>query len=175
MPDSIITYDEIGHPIVLFSDIIYFNKQNINWHDVESYLKQYIGIIVEITESKDMIYVGKTFPNEFSSSKYTRNLKGARAKAKANAVQGIREMLKIATNKIYYPNHKSKHNSDAGNGWYYYVTRFALPLYENNIKTSQYNIYSGRLVVNHTSTGKMYLYDLVDIKKEASNPFKPTL
>ena len=84
-------------------------------------------------------------------------------------------MLEIAANKTYCQNHKTKHNSDAQNGWYYYITRFALPIYENKIKTNQYNIYTGRLVINHTSTGKMYLYDLVDIKKEASNPFKPTM
>lgn len=33
-------------------------------------------------------------------------------------------------------------------------------------------MYSGCLVVNCTSSGKMYLYDLVDIKKEASNSLK---
>lgn len=31
---------------------------------------------------------------------------------------------------------------------------------------------SGCLVVNCTGKGKMYLYDLVDIKKEASNPLR---
>lgn len=45
-------------------------------------------------------------------------------------------------------------------------------VYENNAKTDTYNVYSGWLVVNCTSSGKKYLYDLVDIKKEASNPFK---
>lgn len=175
MPNSIITHDERGKSIILIPDIIFVNKQNINWHDVENYLKQYIGIVVEITESKDIIYVGKHFPNEFSSSKYTRTLRGARAKAKANAVQAIPEMLKIATDKTYCQNRKTKHSSDAQNGWYYYITHFALPIYENDVKTNLYNVYSGRLVINHTSTGKMYLYDLADIKKEASNPFKPTM
>lgn len=35
-----------------------------------------------------------------------------------------------------------------------------------------YSIYTGCLVVNCTGKGKMYLYDLVDIKKEASNPLR---
>lgn len=175
MQNPIITQDECGNRIVLIPDIIFANKQNINWHNVENYLKQYIGVIVEIVESKDIIYLGKTFPNEFSASKYTRTLKGARAKAKANAVQGIREMLEIATDKTHCQNRKTKHSSDAQNGWYYYITRFALPIYENAVKTNQYNVYTGRLVINYTSTGKKYLYDLVDIKKEASNPFKPTM
>jgi len=104
--------------------------------------------------------------------KYTRKTKGARAKAKANAVQGIREMIEIATNKTFRENHKEKHNSDAGKGWYYYTTRFALPIYNNEVKTNEYNVYTGCLVVNYSSRGRMYLYDLVDIKKEASNPLK---
>lgn len=169
-----IMYDEGGNKVVIIPDIIFVNKQNIDWDDVEEYLERYVGQIVEMLESKDIIYLGKDFPDEFAGSKYTRQTKGARAKAKANAVQGIREMVEIATNKTFHDNHKAKHNSDAGNGWYYYTTRFAIPVYENERKTAQYNIYTGCLVVNCTLGGKMYLYDLVDIKKEASNPFKTT-
>ncbi len=120
----------------------------------------------------DIIYIGKDFPDEYAGSKYTRRAKGARAKAKANAVQGVRELVEIATEKTFRENYKEKHNSDAANGWYYYTTRFALPIYDNEKKTGDYNVYSGCLVVNSTSSGKMYLYDLVDIKKEASNPLK---
>lgn len=96
----------------------------------------------------------------------------AKAKAKANAAQGIREMLEIASDRVFRRNHKEKHSDSAANGWYYYTTRFAVPVYDNDVKTEIYNIYSGCLVVNCTGTGKMYLYDLVDIKKEASNPLK---
>lgn len=98
--------------------------------------------------------------------------KGARAKAKANASQGIPAMVEIATEKVFRENHKEKHDGDAENGWYYYTTRFALPVYDNETKTGNYNVYSGCLVINCPSNGKMYLYDLVDIKKEASNPLK---
>lgn len=167
-----IVYDKDGNKVVIIPDIIFVNKQNIDWNKVETYLEQYVGDIVEIEESQDIIYLGKKFPNEFARSKYTRTAKGARAKAKANVVQGIREIIEIATNKFFRENHKGKHESDAENGWYYYATRFALPIYDNEIKTDMYNIYTGCLVVNCTSGGKMYLYDLVDIKKEASNPLK---
>jgi hypothetical protein len=164
--------DEAGNKIVVIPDIIFVNKQNIEWNDVENYLEKYIGKIIEITETRDIVYIGKDFPDEYTSSKYTRKTKGARAKAKANAVQGVCEMVEIATEKTFRENHKDKHNSDAANGWYYYTTRFALPVYDNEKKTGHYNVYSGRLVVNCASSGKMYLYDLVDIKKEASNPLK---
>lgn len=164
--------DEDDNKVVLIPDIIFVNKQNIDWNKVEAYLEQYVGEIVEMTESKDIVYLGKDFPDEYTGSKYTRKTKGAIAKAKANAVQGIREMIEIAVNKAFRENHKKKHSSDAGNGWYYYITRFAIPIYNNETKTDRYNVYTGCLVVNCTSGGRMYLYDLVDIKKEASNPLK---
>ena len=67
---------------------------------------------------------------------------------------------------------KEKHSQDAQKGWYYYHTRFALPLYNNKNKTEEYNVYTACLVINCASNGKLYLYDIVDIKKEASNPLK---
>lgn len=102
---------------------------------MEKYLERFVGELVEVVETGDIIYLGKDFPDEYSGSKYTRKMKGGRAKAKANAAQGIREMV-------------------------------------GDVKTENYNIYSGCLVVNCTGKGKMYLYDLVDIKKEASNPLR---
>lgn len=96
--------------------------------------------------------------------------KGARAKAKANAVQGILEMLRNATDKRFRENYKDKHSHRAENGWYYYTARFALPIYENNEKTEKYNIYSACLLIKHSANGRCYLYDLVDIKREASTP-----
>lgn len=169
---EIILDENTGNKIVVIPDIIYKNKQNINWDEVEIYLEKYIGEIIEITETKDIIYIGKDFPDEYASSKYTRKTKGARAKAKANAVQGILEMIEIAANKIFRENHKEKHESSAKNGWYYYTTRFALPIYDNEEKSGNYKIYSACFVINCPGNGKMYLYDLVDIKKEASTPLK---
>ena len=80
----------------------------------------------------------------------------------------------IASNKRARENYKVKHKYDAKNGWYYYSVRFALPIYKDEIQTNEYNVYSGRILVNCTNSGRMYLYDLVDIKKEASNPLKIT-
>ncbi len=167
-----IVTDESGNEVVLLPEIIFSNKQNINWNDVEDYLGKYVGELIEIAETRDIIYIGNNFPDEYGGSSYTRKTKGARAKAKANAAQGIREMVEIATDKVYRENHKEKHSEDAHNGWFYYVTRFAIPLYNNEKKTGEYNVYSACLVVNHAANGKMYLYDVVGIKKEASNPLK---
>lgn len=169
-----IVIDELGNKVVVIPDIIFINKQNIDWTEVEKYLQCYVGEFVKIAESKDIIYIGSKFPDEYSGSKYTRKTKGVRAKAKANASQGILEILEVATGKVYRENHKEKHEGDAENGWYYYLTRFALPIYDNETKTNKYNVYSACIVVNYAANGKMYLYDVVDIKKEASNPLKIT-
>lgn len=167
-----ILVDVSGNKVVVIPGIIFKNKQNIDWNAVEEYLQKYVGEIVTIAETEEIIYIGTDFPNEYKGSDYTKHLKGAKAKAKANAAQGITEMLEIATEKRFSENHKAKHNSNAGKGWYYYTTRFAIPVYENDEATGTYNIYSACLLINRTKYGKMYLYDLVDIKKEASTPLK---
>ena len=167
-----ITKDSAGHYVVVLPDIIFKNKQNIDWTAVEKYLQRYVGEITMIAETGDIIYIGIDFPKEYKGSTYTKRLKGGNAKAKANAVQGISEILRIATGKCFRENRKDKHSKDAGSGWYYYTTRFALPIYENDTRTDIYNIYSACLLINCTKFGTMYLYDLVDIKKEGNTPLK---
>ena len=160
--------------VVLIPDIIFKNKQDIDWQAVKDYLKRYVGEIIENKEAKEKIEIGTKFADEYTGSKYSEHIKGAYAKAKANAVQGIKEMVETATDKIHNVNRKSKHKKDANGGWNYYTVRFALPVYDNNEKTEKCNVYRGRLVVNKTKNGKLYLYDLVEIKKEASTPLKNT-
>lgn len=54
----------------------------------------------------------------------------------------------------------------------YIKSRFAIPVFHNGVKTEFYNVYMVRIVINHAANGRKYLYDMVDIKKEASTPFK---
>ena len=49
------------------------------------------------------------------------------------------EMIEIAAQKVFCENRKEKHSQDAQKGWYYYHTRFALPLYKQ-IKIKRKNI-----------------------------------
>ncbi len=62
-----IIQDEIGNQIVLIPDIIFTNKQNIDWNEVEEYLKQYIGEIIEIAGKKGIIlsFILLPFPLSF--------------------------------------------------------------------------------------------------------------
>ena len=51
--------DVNGNQIVVINDIQFKGRQNINWDEVEQYLKQYVGEFVEIAESKEIIYIAK--------------------------------------------------------------------------------------------------------------------
>ena len=157
-----------GNNIVVINDIIFKGKRSIEWRDVEKYLRQYIGDFYQMAESEDIIYIGTDLPDEYSGSNYTKHIKGTIAKAKANAAQAIPEMIEIATSKSFQDNKKYKHSRHAKNGWYRYDTRFALPVYDGNGNIERYNVFSARLLIRHAASGKMYLYDVLEIKKETS-------
>ena len=163
-----IIHDAEGNKIVLINDIIFKGKRSVEWADVEKYLRQYVGEFYQIADTKDIIYIGTDLPDEYAGSNYTKHIKGTVAKAKANAAQAIPEMIEIATSKVYEENKKNKHSRHAKNGWYRYDTRFALPVYQDNGELDRYNVFSARLLIRHASSGKMYLYDVLEIKKETS-------
>ena len=167
-----IIIDLKGNRIVLINDIIFKGKRLVNWDDVKSYLETYVGEFYEIADTKDIVYIGKELPDEYTGSRYTYSLKGTNAKAKTNASQGIPEMLEIATGKHFRENSGGKHIRDAANGWYRYNSRFALPVYDENGEVERYKVSHASMLIRHDANGKMYLYDIMDIKKETSNPFE---
>ena len=59
-----------------------------------------------IANTKELVYIGTDLPDEYATSNYTYRLKGTSEKAKANAAQGILEMIEIATEKYYEENRK---------------------------------------------------------------------
>ena len=132
-----------GNKIVFIHDVKFKGKRSIAWTDVEEYLKQFVGKSYVIENTNDMVYIGTDFPDEYAHSEYTTSLKGANAKAKANAF-----------------------------GWYRYGSRFALPVYEESGEVVGYNVFNVIMVVRHAQDGKLYLYDIVNIKKETSNLFQ---
>ena len=81
--------DSDGGQIVVITDIRFKGKRNINWKEIEQYLKEYIGDCYEVVETADQIFISSDFPGELKGSKDTRRLFGANAKAKANATQGF--------------------------------------------------------------------------------------
>ena len=89
-----------GKKIVVISDIRFKGKRNINWEEVEQYLKEYIGDCYEIVETSDQVYIGSDFPGELKGSEDTKRLYGTNAKAKANATQGILMLFSLTFNTV---------------------------------------------------------------------------
>ena len=166
----LITIDEEGRKLVVLPQIIFKNRRMIAWKEVEKYLLKYVGEMIEISGSKDLVYIGRDFADEFTSSEYTQRLKGGTAKAKANLSQGILELVEIATNKRWSEDFRKKHKSKAENGWYRFDSRFALPTTDEEGAVTGYNIYKATLIIRFAADGKMYLYDIQNIKKETSKP-----
>ena len=162
--------DVDGNNIVFINDIIFKGKRSITWSDVEEYLRRYVGEFYSIVETGDIVYIGTDLPDEYAGSNYTKHIKGTVAKAKASAAQAITEIIEIATSKTVEENKKEKHSRNAKNGWYRYDTRFALPVYDESGEVERYNVFSARLLIRHAASGKMYLYDVLEIKKETSKP-----
>ena len=161
--------DVDGNNIVVINDIRFKGKRSVDWKDVREYLKEYVGEFYTIASTGDAIYIGSDLPKEYTGSKYTNSIKGTNAKAKANAATGIPEMIEIAVGKHFRENHEDKHKRDAKNGWYRYDSRFALPVYDDKGELERYNIFHASMLVRHSNDVKLYLYDVIDIKKETSN------
>ena len=165
--------DEQGNPIIIINDIRFMGRQGIDWKAVEELLWEYVGKEYEIIETADIVYVSDDFPDELKGSIDTVRLRGAQAKAKANASTQIPMQLKYATNKRWQENFKEKHGTDAQYGWYRFTARFALPVYSNNGELERYNIFRIEMLVRHASDNKLYLYDMVNVKKETGTPSRP--
>lgn len=89
-----------GNKIVLINDIIFKGKKSINWDDVKMYLESYVGEFYEIADTNDIVYIGNDLPDEYTGSRYTYSLKGANAKAKANASQGTPKCWRLQLENI---------------------------------------------------------------------------
>ncbi len=168
-----IVTDADGKKLVLINDVRFKAKVRDDWKAVEEYLKEYIGKFYEIEETSEKIYISSDFPDEYASSKSRIALKGAVAKAKANAAQAVPELIRTATNPKYEVNRKEKHKTDAAYGWHRYEIRFALPVYDDKTgNIARYNIYSASMLVRHANDSRQYLYDILAIKKETSSPLE---
>ncbi len=66
------------------------------------YLRQHVDEFYTIAETNEVVYIGTDLPDEYAHSEYTYILKGANEKAKANAAQGLPELIITATNMGAY-------------------------------------------------------------------------
>ncbi len=169
MANTNIIVNSKGQKIVQINNVIFLGKQNIDWKLVEQYAKKYINEAYTVSGDGECINIGNDFPDEFSHSKDTERLRGGSAKAKANAIQGLPELIEISGNRRYKENYGQKHKENAKYGWYRYDARFSLPVYEND-KIERFNVYLVTMLVRHAANHKKYLYDVVNIKKETEYP-----
>ena len=108
----------------------------------------------------DIRFKGRQGIDWLEVEKDTKILRGANAKAKANAAQAIEGLIQIASKKAFSEDYSAKHKNRAKYGWYRYDSRFALPVYTEEGSLERYNIFSVRLLVRHAQDGHMYLYDI---------------
>ncbi len=155
--------------IVRIDKIIFTNKQKIPWDDVFRYAKQYEGTRIVVREYDDEITFNHTSASEFASSVYSKGLKGAVAKAKANLVQVIPELIEYASNRRWTENKDEKHSKDANRGWYRYDVRFEISVMAPETNEQKWNQYIGTLIVRINDKG-LFFYDVVNIKKETRTP-----
>ena len=154
---------------VKIKNVIFTGKQNIKWAEVEKYLKRYVGQCFVVNETKDLIMIGASFPDEYVWSKYTQNLRGGYAKVKANLVQNVEEIIFNAVDRRWIENKSEKHMWEAKNGWYRYNIHISLPVKAENEEEIRLNYYKATLVAKINDKG-IYLYDIINIKKEARKP-----
>ena len=168
----VVAFDEKCHKVVLLNTILFYGKKSLPWDKIEEYLKRYIGQIIKISETGEEVNIGSDFPDEFAHSQDTMSVRGPNAKAKANLVQGIRHMIQIAKKTKEIENLKEKNSKKAKYGWNRYLTRFALPVLNEENVLLYYNVYLATLIVRKDSKKKLYLYDVVHVKKEGKSVFK---
>ena len=167
-----IANDKKGNKVVVINEIIFEGRKNLPWKEVEKYLKRYIGAVIEVSETAEIVHIEKDFPDEYKGSEDTKKTRGTSAKAKANAVQGILQMIEIARKTSVSENMKQKNCKKAFQGWIRYLTRFALPVRNGQNVITHYNIYIATLIVRKSDKGKLSLYDVVNIKKETEAIFE---
>lgn len=78
-------------------------------------------------------------------------------------------MIQSAVGKHFRENKGEKHQWNARYGWYRYDSAFAVPVYGEDGLIERYNVFHASLLFRHVNDKKMYLYDIIDIKKETSN------
>ena len=150
---------------------ILFPGKNPDLKEVEKYIKNNIESYYINREYNDVIRIGSKFASEYCGSIYTKRLRGALLKAKANAVQIIPDLILNATNRRWLENKNEKHKNNASGGWYRYEVRFSLPILDDVGDKVGENYYYATLIVRINEEG-LFLHDLINIKKEASKPFE---
>lgn len=148
-----------------------FPGKNPNLKEVEKYLNSELIQGYYVEETNDYVRIGAKSVDEYCGSAYTKRLRGALLKAKANAATVLPELIRTACNRRWLDNKAEKHSLNASKGWYRYDVGFSIPVYDDNGRQMSENIYSATLVARINDKG-LFFHDVINIKKEASKPFE---
>lgn len=171
-PDAKIIISDDGKKIVEIQNIRFSGKRKIDWDGVEQYLKKYIGKKFIVEENGKTVNIASDFPDEYANSKDSTKSHGTIGKAKANAAQAIPELIQTLSEIKYFSNLDDKHKSDAPNGWLRGTVHFCLSVTNDKGEVIGTNTFRGRMVIRCDSENKLYLYDIVTIKKKRSTPLE---
>lgn len=125
-------------------------------------IKEYDG--VKIVEINSILFRGKRRIDWDGVEDYLKQYIGKCYRI-AELVQSLSEIK-------HFTNCDDRHASDAPNGWYRGTVNFSLPITDDKGHIIGKNIFRGRMVIRCNSDNKLYLYDIVTIKKKCSTPHK---
>lgn len=159
-----------GKNVVWLENSSLTNKELNNHKTVANFIAQHIGEVYTILESGQKVYIGPDLPSEYTQSRYTsllRDTDRAGFRAKRRAVDGLGEMIEIASNRRWEPTRHTQ-NKDAKYGMYRYDSTFAFPVKAPDGSVQRVRAYDAELLIRNASDGKKYLYDIVNIKENTS-------
>jgi len=169
--DSNLSVEDVdGKSVVYIKQSSLSSRQLDDVKNIAGYLAEHIGEVYTVIESGDSVYIGEDLPNEFVYSKSATSLKQNRPelfRAKGKSIDGLGLLIENATNRRSEdPKHAD--NKDAKRGMYRYDASFAFSVKNNKGDVVGIKAYDAELVVRRASDGRDYLYDIVNIKKNAT-------
>ncbi len=172
-PDTRFAIKTVGEDKVVYidNDITLNKPENMKYTEyVEKYIAEMFDdndYVSSLPDNGIPVFASDDLPGEFANSKYTkylRNRKQDRFRAKMRLASSLEELVRIATGRRW---EKAKHpnNKDVKYGVYKYSSSFAFPALDASGKTEKVFAYNCDIVVINASNGKKYLYDVLNIKE----------
>ena len=62
---NLVIRDDNNKKMVVIPHVVFKGKRSISWKQVEQYLISYVGKLFEVSETKDLIYIDKSFADEY--------------------------------------------------------------------------------------------------------------
>ena len=145
---------------------LYFtNKNKLDWKYVETNIKKFSGQVIKNEKLSKEFYIDKRAIDELTHSRYNMRLKGKMRLIKANLLMYLEDVISNMENERWKEDIDAKHKNIAKNGWYRYDINFNYPVRNELGDFIDKQGYKATVVVRYSDDNKLYLYDIIDIKK----------